>query len=143
MLWLFTVLSTVAALVAVLAAAHAHVSSDRAQREGKRIGALRARVMTMDALLESLQHQQRKLSGRFYANLAKEFEVIVTPQTPAPKVCANWAEAQLEGPQSTFASCECDYCSVMRAERERVRRELVPKSQAARIAEMRRGLAQP
>jgi hypothetical protein len=57
--------------------------------------------------------------------------------------CENFALAQLEGPTSAAASCECDYCVSMREARSRVKAALTPKSQAARIQAMRDGLSQP
>lgn len=141
--WLFTTLSTVVMLIACVAAVSSRNAMDHAQREGKRLGALRARVLSMEAQIEALTHQHKKLSGRFYASLVeREPEIEATP-APAGDVCQNWVDAKRSGPRSEPASCECDYCTAQRMQRARARAELVPKSQPDRIAEMRRGMAQP
>lgn len=55
-------------------------------------------------------------------------------------ICANWALAQSDGPESAAARCECAYCDQMRAERKRLKGELLPKTQPERIRAIKDGL---
>lgn len=157
--WLPTVLSTGAALIAVLCALAAQRTLSRMDRELKRTASLRARVLALEGCAETITAQHRKLAGKYYQEMADvQARLDELPDDGEPMfgrddgtvgpraaewpsvVCANWAEAQIEGPLSTFAQCECGYCSAMRAERERVKRELVPKGNSARVDSMKRGI---
>jgi hypothetical protein len=141
--WIPTAIALIGALLASVAAYTARVHRDHAEREGRRIAALRARVLSLDAMVETLTQQHRKLRGAFYQSRAP-----IEPEPPAEDqleldVCDNWRRAVVEGPTSSAASCECNYCARARVNRAAVRAKLVPKSQADRIEAMRRGQAQP
>jgi hypothetical protein len=118
-----------------------------------RIRAHRARLEDVDAELhklalkqESTLKQLQTLRGRFYAVTATpdDDEEVSTmerrkhgswnalkggPLVPlAAPFCANFGQAQLEGPTSTAASCECGYCAEMRDRRAAARKADLPRA---------------
>lgn len=140
MQWLPTALSTAAAVIGVIAAVFAVSSSLRLQRGLASLEALEARLDVNESSL-------RKLAGRFYVTLRKDRAEIHEEGYPVPGAglqrrgvfghepgnggCDNWALAQLEGPQSKAARCECDYCEQMRRARATVKAALVPRGAQA------------
>ena len=142
MQWLPTVLSTAVALVAVIAARFAVASSLSLARGLTRLSAL-------DDLIDVLDQQHRKLAGRFYVslrrdrvpNLHEEWQPLpgnggdlgrgLDTRPPNGPVCENWSLAQLEGPKSAAARCECEYCESMRRARRAVKAALVPRGAEA------------
>lgn len=85
-----------------------------------------ARITALEGGYEQLHSQHRKLAGKFYArdyydrqhDLDNAPPGITAPQLLTP-ACENWAAAQLEGPKSKAAACECGYCLAQRAARAR------------------------
>lgn len=101
----------------------------------------------------ALEKRLAKLAGRFYRNLQDEPDPPDPDDTPESRasaalvestsglaVCGNWADAKLDGPGSAAAMCDCPYCATMRRARHDAKAALVPKSNADRIASMRKGL---
>lgn len=152
LLSLSTVLLTgLAALCALKASRDADDAHDQAWKIRKSAGAIEILRDDMDAITKRMS----KLAGRFYRNLQDEPE----PDDPAPVLvtpppgnwenangqriaCENWSAAQLDGPGSAAAMCDCGYCEAMRRARHDAKAALVPKSNADRIASMRKGLGQ-
>lgn len=100
----------------------------------------RARVTVLERDVEALRRELRKLSGKFYATL-REAEAVaesredsgeqlatVHAEVPRAPFCPNYGQAQIEGPQSPAAACECGYCVEMRARREQFRSLAVPRT---------------
>lgn len=93
------------------------------------------RITATERELEALRRELRKLSGKFYASQREQPDddpPPVSERDTAPPVvapfCANYGQAQIEGPNSKAARCECDYCAEMRARRDLSRAQLVPKT---------------
>lgn len=118
-------------------------------RHATHLRAERGRVTVLERELEALRRELRKLSGKFYADLkAREDDQLFEEDADATAakyfepfgettvadihnrfpVCEKWAVAQAEGPRSDAAKCECLYCLARRAERRRLRGELVPRT---------------
>lgn len=96
------------------------------EREAAKLNQMQGRVIALEGAIEQLSAQQRKLSGKFYQERQKPIQI---PETAIvePAFCANFAQAQIEGPTSTPARCECAYCTMRRAQRDELRKQLVPK----------------
>lgn len=154
-LTILTGLSTVvAAYFAWNARRFAHDAHEQAWKIRKSAGAIEILRDDADALTKRIN----KLAGRFYRNLQDEPEPAPesavggegTYAEPAPRdprtgicydICPNWTAARADGPGSAAAMCDCDYCSAARKARHDAKAALVPKSNADRIASMRKGLA--
>lgn len=112
----------------------AHTHARNAEATALKLRAERDRVTVLEREVDALRRELRKLSGRFYAALREaESEAPPAPaETPTPDgfapFCENYGSAQLLGPTSQAAKCECAYCTEMRARRQLARRELVPKT---------------
>lgn len=140
----FTLLSTMLVWACYRHAERANDAQLACGRAAGKLNAMAGRVIALEGALETLGAQHRKLSGKFHA--AKDSE---TPRpadvgsapaglrTPAP-YCDNFQMAQLQGPQSDAASCECGYCVEMRARRSAIKAELLPAARAATLAESRK-----
>lgn len=86
----------------------------------------RAKVIAQEAMLGALEAKVDKLGARLrsaegYYHATK---VPLQPSTDVKRVeavpaCENWLQAQIDGPRSTAASCECDYCTEQREQRAR------------------------
>jgi hypothetical protein len=80
----------------------------------------------------SLERQHLKLRGSFFASRSEKSTTAVVPRHPvfgnAYAVCENYAIAQRDGPTSTAAACECDYCAAVRKGRDAFRAAAVPKA---------------
>lgn len=124
------------------------------QRTVGKLNSERARVTVCERELEALRRELRKLSGKFYAELRaredeadKDFAAIaelaeegletqrwyfdaphIARMEDRFPVCENWALAKQQGPTSAAAKCACAYCDAQRAERARLRGELVPRT---------------
>jgi hypothetical protein len=148
---MYSTIAVLAALLSAFCVALAYRAADLCDRHAKRLGNLRGNVFELEGALAQLANQHRKLEGRFYGTLgaarARIEETKDAIETPQPSdvlvVCENWSKAQKTGPKSDAASCQCDYCVAMRELRHNVKAALVPKSNAARIDAIKRGLAQP
>jgi len=142
---LFTALTAFALFFAITARPEAR----RCEMHANRLRACIGRITSMEGTLDSLTQQLQKLRGQFYAfKSAVEdgaYPVENDPPYPhyserkeqprlfadSPPVCENYARAQVEGPQSTAARCDCNYCADMRHRRDEVRKALIPKTAAA------------
>lgn len=143
--WIPTALCTLAAVVAWWAATVANRRLNDCERAVNRVRALAGRVTALEGGAESLLLMHRKLSGRFYAAMAERPEPEPEPQLDlidAP-TCDNYRQAQIDGPRSAAAQCQCNYCAGMRESRQKVKAALVPKGNAARVAAIHKGLSQP
>lgn len=114
-------------------------------RHATHLRAERGRVTVLERELEALRRELRKLSGKFYAELAAierdrdesaetleaqdelAYGTVAQFQNRFP-VCENWTLAKEQGPRSEAAKCTCAYCEAQRAERARLRGALVPKT---------------
>lgn len=95
-------------------------------------------VAALVAAVDKLSSAHRSLAGRVYADeywrgkrdAQPELQLAAgVPPSPMPSSsCANWSLAQELGPRSEAAACQCGYCSWRRAERERQRAQIVPKT---------------
>lgn len=94
-----------------------------------KLKAERDRVTVLERDTEALRRELRKLSGKFYASqrdaendldAQRYYERTGIPASvlpgnaPTTAVCENYAAAQLEGPSSKAAKCECLYCMTRR-----------------------------
>jgi len=97
--------------------------ADRADHEAKRLRNMIGRLTALEGSHESLYAQHRKLAGKFHAQKwAAEQQVELDDEPPAvskplPNICDNWRIAQIEGPRSEAAKCECSFCTQARAQR--------------------------
>lgn len=143
MQWLPTVLLTALIVVAAIWCALCVRDCLRVRAELRELTELAVRVDRLGA-------QLRKLSGRFYVSrredradddLHQERRTVpddgsgrrldVGTQYPNGSPCEHWSLAQLEGPQSAHARCECEYCESMRRARAAVKAALVPRGAEA------------
>jgi hypothetical protein len=91
----------------------------------------RDRVTVLERELDAIRRELRKVAGKFYA-------ITSPPPIPddhdepraarAEPFCPNFGAAQLEGPTSPAASCECGYCSEMRDRRAAARKADLPRA---------------
>lgn len=152
MQYLSTGLFTALAVVAVLAAWLANGARVACERAARRMDAMRGRLIAVESSLDSLDRSHRKLSGKFYAELHRadgeaeeriDAAVELDMRRGDGSICENFKVAQLEGPSSVAASCECDFCTRQRELRRALKAQLMPKGQGARVQAMKRGLGQP
>jgi hypothetical protein len=147
---LSTVLCTVAAVVAVWCAVVARQEAQRCEAFAGRLRAATGRITALEGSLDSLQTQVQKLRGTFYAYKAARdaepatdfaLDFAPAPVTTSGGGCENYIQAQMDGPGSKAARCECAYCAGMRARRDALRREVVPKTAQgqARLARLNAG----
>lgn len=135
--WIPTALSTVLFLGSAWAFWKAFSILEAVSRTERRFGAALGQLKGHEARLDSQESQLNKLRGMVYAvkrELAEEEPEPAAPSTtahPNPDAwltpCENWKLAQLDGPGSRAAACECGYCTSMRAEKERVRKLFRPR----------------
>ena len=133
----------VAVYLAFRAADHARSSETRVMREVSKLMQQGARLTALEGAHQSLLRQHQKLAGMFHADR----RATPPPPNPTPDLpdlvelepCYNWQVAQIEGPRSDAAQCECGYCTHQRNLRAQTKRTLTPKGQPARIDAMRRG----
>lgn len=102
----------------------------------------RHRLTSVERDVEATRRELRKLSGKFYAELAaqererEELHDVIDEQDALAygdghkqlQLCENWKAAQNLGPTSEAAKCECLYCTTRRYERRALRAALVPKT---------------
>lgn len=149
-------LSTALFWGSLLALTRTQRAQERVEDTARQLRTALGRVTALEGLHEALLAQHKKLNGRFYAHLQEHEQAVdqaepavntpdgpappwtLTPDGPAP-LCQNYHQAQIDGPRSAAAKCECGYCVEMRARREAVKRALVPKSNAARVEAIERG----
>lgn len=130
-------LAYIAAAVTIAATLHARTLVDRAMSWSKRYTGLLSRISQLEQGLENLIGQHRRLSGKFYQMQDRVSERDTEPEPSheydAVQVvtCENFLAAQIEGPMSKAARCDCAYCNWQRAERARTRATLLPKTAAA------------
>lgn len=118
----------------------------------------RDRVTVAEREIEALRRELRKLSGKFYAEQRKaeealddddsldelaEYQGTVANLEDRFPVCENWQLAKQEGPRSKAAQCQCVYCLAQRAERARLRGELVPRTVQGQAELARLNAAKP
>lgn len=126
---LFTACSFVALLGCVLAYTRSEREAEtsathcrNAERAAMSLRTERDRVTVLERETEALRRELRKLSGKFYASQREHEQVLdIIQDADDPPVCENYAVAQREGPKSTAASCECDYCTRRRKEKREFR----------------------
>lgn len=146
--YLLTGLYTALAVVVVLAALRANASRVACDKSARRMEAMRGRLISLEAAVDSIDRAHRKLSGRFYAERqSREEERPTIADVDGKEVwadddphCENYRLAQIEGPLSAAASCECDYCVRHREERRALKARFVPKTTADRLQAIKKGL---
>ena len=133
---LFTALALACLVGCFLAVTHAAQHAERAHSHVHRAEGLaltlraeRDRLTVLERDTEALRRELRKLSGKFYASqreaendleAQRYFDRTAIPASvlpgnaPTTAVCENYAAAQLEGPSSKAAKCECLYCMTRR-----------------------------
>lgn len=127
--WLPTALSTIVLLgcfwafwATTQALARVLVAADRLER-------MRSTVSGHDARIESQHAQLNQVRGMVYALRRRDEPEPQAPTGPSGlsyDACENWRTAQLEGPTSRAATCECAYCTSMRDARAAVKRAMLP-----------------
>lgn len=109
----------------------------KAERAGLKLNALAATVVATESTVESLRKSLQKLSGKFHATAfmpLEETPPAAPRRTSSPEFCPNYGQAQMEGPRSKAAACECPYCEEMRGRRAQFRRESMPSTAQAQAA---------
>lgn len=142
--WISTGVGFLFAAAAFYACAKAMDAFQRAEHAAQRLRSMVARLTALEADHESLYTQHRKLAGKFHAakwlqeQQAEEPDGYVREVTGQPpqiaNICENYQRAQVEGPQSPAAKCECLFCVRSRDERAALRAALRDKAPAARVA---------
>lgn len=127
-------LTVINVMVFVLTVSKARTAAD----ECASIRMARGRLIANEAAIETLAAQFRKLQGKFYKRVQQEREEEPVEEERARFeenqlsfegiVCENWMIAKREGPSSTAATCECDYCAYQREARRQARAILLPKN---------------
>lgn len=121
-----TLIAEALLLVACLAAAvFTFYAAKQAVNSALDLEKSRAKIAALEAAFDSLTAQHLKLRGAFYQfrwqteqeQAPDDGDAPVRPDGSSRDVCENWRTAQLEGPYSVAASCECDYCTAMRERR--------------------------
>lgn len=95
----------------------ARAAADDCEESTMAVSAERARITNIERDVDALRRELRKLSGKFYA-AQREDEYPTEPDGRSRDVCENWGRAQLEGPMSKAARCDCAYCTDRRAQRK-------------------------
>jgi len=146
---LSTALSTGLLLLCIACVVACYVHLDEVRKIQHRLGTMRSAVTGNTAELEGLKAQVQKLRGQFFAfkqafedgpsELFREADErsradLHLLHKPLPGVCENYQRAQVDGPRSDAAKCECAYCEEMRLRRALARGELIPKTAAAQAA---------
>jgi hypothetical protein len=151
---ILTICSLIAAGIAVFGMVGARDALDKtidqlraAERHAGKFNAMAGRVVALEGAHESLLAQHRKLSGKFHAQAAlnarhdeEAVEEVSERPTLSSPFCANYGQAQLEGPRSPAARCECGYCSEMRYRRDATKSALLPKTNSERHDAAKAGL---
>jgi hypothetical protein len=135
---LLTVLSTIAALFSGAVAFRVQGWCQITSREASKLNGMQARVIALEGAIEQLNAQHRKLSGKFFQSLQSRSQTSQESQTTEivePPFCANFGQAQLEGPRSKPAACECEYCVFRREQRDAMRKQLLPRKGPKREGE--------
>lgn len=113
----------VGVVLSLMYAVKAYSLSERLRMswETSRPAKLAAEVADLSAVVDANKRATRAELGKIWQKFANleparpppvtEFEVDLTG------TCENWLAAQLEGPRSKAAACECAYCLRARAER--------------------------
>lgn len=142
-----TVLTIVAVLASALAVIYAFACARERVECEKYANALRearAIITGLEGAFVSVNGQLQKLRGQFFAFKA-EVEQTALPLADATVQglqetaarhenllqCENWRTAQVEGPKSPAAACDCVYCETMRQARSAFRAAVVPKTAQA------------
>lgn len=149
---ILTVCSLLLLIATMYAASVAIGAATRAGRTADRLRSAMATISGLEASAESLTQQLQKLRGTFYAFKAAveepQFAADDPPPDPAPgatradsRGCDNFRIAQLEGPDSRAAQCDCGYCNAMRRAREELRARAVPRTATgqAKLAKLNAG----
>jgi len=131
-----TICSALLAAATVFFAVRAAQYSARCDFQARRLSAAMGRLTGLEGTADSLTTQVQKLRGQFHAYKAANappYECVVDRAPERSEInqdffCENYAQAQVSGPSSEFASCQCTYCMAMRARREASRQALVPKT---------------
>lgn len=144
--WLLTGLSTGLLVCAVGVYFAARGLLHDALYEVRRFRGSAARLTAAEGDLAALSLSHRKLSGKLYGYIGsaraeeagnqtrpERSDAPVDPSGASRDVCENWHAAQLEGPRSRAAKCECAYCEAMRAYRRSLKVALAPTPNPARV----------
>jgi len=133
--YLFTGLYTALLIASAVCAWRTRRHADRAESAARKLEHARGRLVSLESAFDSLERAHKKLSGRFYARRAETVDVehIQHQEEQAARalndsgafgICNNWRIAQVEGPFSEAAACECDFCVQTRQARAQIRAEV-------------------
>lgn len=144
---LLTIIAYFALLLCGLCVWAAFRHAERAHDSAQELRNSRGRIIAAEGSLESLNLQLQRLRGQFHAfktaiedGPAQLFEpretyaadpIATHNLVPKAPFCENYGRAQVEGPRSPAASCECGYCVEMRERRRLTKEALLPKGAAA------------
>lgn len=148
----YTVVALAVLASCIFCAYMAYTFVQRCETVANRLRASTGRITGLEGSVDSLTQQLQKLRGTFYAFKAAaeppdfaDFDDHKRPNPVVPEVrspfCANYGQAQIEGPLSPAARCECGYCEEMRQRRSELRARHVPKTAQgqARMAKVNAG----
>jgi len=126
---LFALVSFAGFVVGVLSLIFSVNSNSRSRRlqmiwETSKPAKLALEVADLHGALEAVKRSHRSELGRVW----QKFDGITNTATPYQPIeiaagfgegptCDNWLAAQLEGPRSKAAGCQCTYCLTQRASR--------------------------
>ena len=141
---LFALVGFAGFVVGVLSLMFAVNSNSRSRRlamiwETSKPAKLALEVADLHAALEAVKRVHRSELGRVWQKFssfdvpAPEPEVVdVYPDVGGGKTCDNWCLAQLEGPRSPAAECQCTYCLTQRASRAREKARILAERNRAK-----------
>lgn len=93
---------------------------------------LATKVAALDEGVARLARTHQRFAGRVSQQLGTG--MTNNPEMTnkhAPLFCENYLKAQVEGPRSPAAACECDYCNEQRAARAEFRAQKIPATVVA------------
>lgn len=93
----------------------------RAELSANRLMQMRGRLIGVEGAVSTLDTRIRALNGKVARERRDDarpdnFPPTLPLQVPTD-ICDNWADAQVHGPMSPAARCDCAYCTAMRAAR--------------------------
>lgn len=126
--WVLTSLQLLSVVVGVWLLMRSADAVASVNHEVHRLRQMIGRLTALEASHESLYTQHRKLAGKFHAQRWAQEQEQEQPDYEEARVavdtatCDNYRLAQIEGPSSRAAKCECALCVRAREARNELRR---------------------